>query len=187
MKKAICLVLAIMVCMAFVGCGKTADDRSGVVNQGKSVNDVLNDGMKNGDFSQQGENQTSDPKQQTKPVEDVPSEYQTVDVDLTKLNSTMVYSEVYNMMTSPENYMGKKVKMSGTFNYAAGDNRYYYACLIADATACCAQGIEFVLKMDRTFPDEYPKVGDAITVVGIFDTYYEGSNRYCQLIDAYMG
>ena len=187
MKQAICLILVLMMCMLFTGCGKISDDRSGVVNQGKSVNDVLNDGMKNGDSSQHSENQTSGSEQQTKLAEELPSEYQTVDVDLTKLNSTMVYSEVSNMMTSPEEYMGKKVKMSGTFNYAAGDNRNYFACLIADATACCAQGIEFVLKTERSFPDEYPKVGDTITVVGIFDTYYEGSNLYCQLIDAYMG
>ncbi len=186
MKRAICLLLAIIMCMAFAGCGKTSNDRSGSVNRGKNVNDVLNEGMKNGDSSQQGDNQASDTKRQTKPAEELPSEYQTVDVDLTKLNSTMVYSEVNSMITSPENYMGKKVKMSGTFNYAAGNNRYYFACLIADATACCAQGIEFVLKNERSFPDEYPKAGDAITVIGIFDTYYEGSNRYCQLTDAYM-
>ena len=42
----------------------------------------------------------------------------------------MIYSEVNNMMVSPDSYMGKKVRMSGTFNYAAGENRYYYACLV---------------------------------------------------------
>ena len=31
------------------------------------------------------------------------------DVDLTNLSSTMVYSEVYNMMSTPENYIGKTV------------------------------------------------------------------------------
>ena len=31
-----------------------------------------------------------------------------VDVDLTELSSTMVYSEVYAMMTEPENYIGKQ-------------------------------------------------------------------------------
>lgn len=64
------------------------------------------------------------------PVDTLPPEYQTVDVDLTALNATMIYSEVNNMMVSPDSYMGKKVRMSGTFNYAAGENRYYYACLV---------------------------------------------------------
>ena len=108
----------------------------------------------------------------------------TYDVDLTKLSSTMVYSEVYNMISTPDNYMGKSVKMKGTFNYGTGDDRYYFACLIADATACCSQGIEFVLRDARIFPDEYPKVGEEIVVEGIFDTYYEGTHRYCQLINA---
>ena len=36
-----------------------------------------------------------------------------VDLDLTVLSSTMVYSEVYNMMNEPEPYEGKMVKMQG--------------------------------------------------------------------------
>ena len=110
------------------------------------------------------------------------------DVDLTRLSSTMVYSEVYNMMTTPDNYMGKYVKMKGNFGVytdeATGKN--YYACIIADATACCQQGIEFVLKGDYKYPDDYPELDTEITVTGTFDTYYEGENMYCQLVDAEM-
>jgi hypothetical protein len=109
-----------------------------------------------------------------------------VDVDLTQLSSTMVYSEVFNMTRTPEDYLGKRVRMRGEFAYAEGDGRYYFACIISDATACCDQGIEFVLTEDRKFPEEYPEKGTEITVVGIFDTYMEGSYKYCQLIDAVM-
>ena len=52
------------------------------------------------------------------------------------------------------------------------------------AAAGCAQGIEFVLKDERKFPDEYPSKGAEITVSGIFDIYKEGAYQYCQLIDA---
>ncbi|MBR6050392.1 MAG: hypothetical protein IKP68_04205 [Clostridia bacterium] len=114
------------------------------------------------------------------------AEVSTVDVDLTKLSSTMVYAEVYNMMVSPDDYIGKSVRMKGAFAYGEGDGRYYFACIISDATACCSQGIEFVLKDGRKFPSEYPQAGTEITVVGVFDTYYEGTYRYCQLIDAVM-
>ena len=45
-------------------------------------------------------------------------------VDLTALSSTMVYAEVFAMMSSPEDYVGKTVKMQGIFSkgqlYAAG-------------------------------------------------------------------
>ncbi len=107
-----------------------------------------------------------------------------MDIDLTKMSSTMVYSEVYNMMDSPENYLGKTVRMRGPFAFAEGDGRYYFACIISDATACCAQGIEFILRDERVFPDEYPEEGKEITVVGVFDAYMEGNYQYCQLLDA---
>ena len=39
-----------------------------------------------------------------------------VDIDLTALSSTMVYSQVYDMLYfSPESYRGKTVKMRGSF------------------------------------------------------------------------
>ena len=110
------------------------------------------------------------------------------DVDLTKLSSTMVYSEVYNMMTNPDEYIGKKVKMSGNFGVYQDQttNKIYFACLIADATACCSQGIEFVLEGDYSFPEDYPEINTIITVSGTFDTYEENGYTYCQLIDAKM-
>ena len=109
-----------------------------------------------------------------------------IDLDLTELSSTMVYSEVYNMMTSPENYLGKTVKMDGTFAsyHDEASDKYYFACIIQDATACCSQGIEFVLTEDYSYPDDYPTEGDEICVVGVFDTYTEGEFTYCTLRNA---
>ncbi len=114
----------------------------------------------------------------------------TVDVDLTALSSTMVYAEVYNMMSDPESYKGRTVKMKGQFAVYEGQDRNYYACIIADAAACCSQGIEFVLDGDYSYPEDYPEVGSNITVEGIFDWYDEpvenGTARYCQLVEASM-
>ncbi len=109
-----------------------------------------------------------------------------IDVDLTELSSTMAYSEVYNMMVTPENYVGKKVKMDGTFTFYHDEtsDKNYYACIIADATACCSQGIEFVLTDDYVYPDDYPEEGEDICVTGVFDTYKEGDYTYCTLRDA---
>ncbi|MCD7764402.1 MAG: hypothetical protein LUI14_14705 [Lachnospiraceae bacterium] len=117
---------------------------------------------------------------------DSTSAYTDFDVDLTSLSSTVVYAEVSNMMTNPDKYEGKTVRMSGTFSVYEGEAKIYYACLIADATACCSQGIEFVLDGDFSYPDDYPELGSEITVSGIFDTYYEGEYMYVQLIDAEM-
>lgn len=109
-----------------------------------------------------------------------------IDVDLTVLSSTMVYSQVYNMMMTPENFKGKVVKMQGSYScfYDDASGKYYFACIIQDATACCSQGIEFVLTDDYKYPDDYPTDGDIVTVQGVFDTYYEGDNMYCTLRNA---
>ena len=117
-----------------------------------------------------------------------------VDVDLTKLSSTMVYSEVYDMMTKPEDYIGKAVRMNGQFAlYQATDesgkpvpDQTYFACVIADATACCQQGLEFVLSGDYKYPDDYPELGTEITVSGEFRTYFEGLYQYCHLVNAVL-
>ena len=87
-----------------------------------------------------------------------------VDLDLTKLSSTMVYSEVYNMMYSPSDQIGKTIKMHGAFSvgYSKDTGLYYPAVIIADATACCAQGVEFVLKGNPSYPNGYPQRGKEI-------------------------
>lgn len=106
-----------------------------------------------------------------------------IDVDLTKLSSTMVYSEVYNMMTEPEKYYGKKVRMNGTTSiyHDETDGNDYYACVIKDATECCAQGIEFVLNDGK-----YPEANSNVTVTGTFSSYKIGDYEYYTLVDAAM-
>lgn len=107
-------------------------------------------------------------------------------IDLTALSGTMVYSEVYNMMYYPENYIGKTVKMSGSYAvyHDESTGKYYHACIISDATACCTQGIEFELTDDYSYPEDYPEEGGEICVEGVFDTYMEGEYTYCILRNA---
>lgn len=109
-----------------------------------------------------------------------------VEIDLTKLSSTMVYSEVYNMMVSPDQYIGKIIRMRGQFALYedSQSNKSYFACIIADATSCCSQGLEFVLESPPVDPQNYPTIGDEITVTGEFSTYEENGSRYCHLIKA---
>lgn len=109
-----------------------------------------------------------------------------VDIDLTKLSSTMVYSEVYNMTNSPESYLGKIVKMKGNFAmyYDEMSQQYYFACITTDAASCCQQYLEFVLAGEHQYPNDYPALDAEITVIGEFQTYMEGDNRYCTLLNA---
>lgn len=76
-----------------------------------------------------------------------------IDVDLTKLSSTMVYSEVYNMLYTPDDYIGKTVKMKGAFAYTRTPKQRTIFCLhIADAMACCSQGLDFIPTDEYTYP-----------------------------------
>ena len=60
----------------------------------------------------------------------------------------------------------------------------YFAVMISDAAACCAQGIEFVLAGDYEYPKDYPEIGDEIVLHGVFNTYEDATGAYVQLKDA---
>lgn len=98
----------------------------------------------------------------------------------------MVYSEVYNMMVSPNNYTGKIAKRNGAFAYFEDPEtkKQYFACIIADATACCSQGVEFILTGEHTYPNDYPELNSEITVTGTFETYDKNGFKHCRLTDA---
>lgn len=96
-----------------------------------------------------------------------------IDLDLTKMSATMIYSTVFDMIIMADEYKGKNIKVKGNFqafiNEQTGDR--YFSIVIPDATACCQQGIEFVWLGDHVFPDDYPASGEEITVVGNYNVY----------------
>ena len=106
------------------------------------------------------------------------------DIDLTNLSTTVAYSQVTNFWKTPDEFMGKRIKIRGTFNVISENGRNYYSCNIGDATACCTAFLEFILKDDLKYPDEYPNKGDTVTVEGAFETYLENGTVFCQLKDA---
>lgn len=97
-------------------------------------------------------------------------------VDLTGLTSIMVYSEVYNMMMQPAEYINKTIIMNGTYyaQYSEETERYYYFVVNEDATACCQQGVEFIWNGEH----EYPEEGADIVVSGVFQSYDEDGETY---------
>ena len=171
MKRLLCLLLAALTVLGLGACGE-----------------------KSGGETTFPTTASEEPKPlETLPLETAPSKdtAESTFVDLTVLSSTMVYAEVFAMMSSPEDYVGKTVKMQGIFSkgqlYAAGslnDGGTVFACVIQDATACCAQGIPFELAGDYTYPQDYPELGDAITVVGTFEIHEQEGMEFCRLRDA---
>ena len=93
-----------------------------------------------------------------------------VDLDLTKMSATMIYSTIFDMLIMPEDYVEKIIKVTGWFEtyMDTKSGELYYAVLVPDATACCQQGLEFVWKGNHAYPDDFPKPGQNITVTGIY-------------------
>ena len=106
-----------------------------------------------------------------------------VDVDLTDMSATMVYSEVFDMVNKPDEYIGKTIKMHGNIfmNFDEKEERIRCYCIIADATKCCQQGLEFVLKKE---PDKYPEGDSEVTVVGTADKFKYEDGTSCIIKDA---
>ena len=197
MKKIVICGICLSFLFAMTGCNNNSDPAaSGLVNGPTGVNDVINARISESSatsiteeedyFSEEyfADETSESTEGTTEGTTGVPQAG--IDVDLTAMSGTMVYSEVYNMMCNPSDYIGKSVKMRGEFNIFNNDEtgKTYYACIIKDATACCAQGVEFKARDKYSFPKDYPQDGEDITVTGVFTTYMEGDTMYCTLKDS---
>lgn len=94
-----------------------------------------------------------------------------VDLDIAAMSETMAYSFVYQMLSDPQTYLSKTVRVRGPLAISHYDptNKDYYYVQIADTTACCAQGIEFLCPAGVQLPAE----GQTVEIVGKFMTYDE--------------
>lgn len=166
MKRIVCLLSCALL---LAGCGDTNTQK---------IDDLIS-----------AQEQSAASSEVPKPTVDVPDaangEY---DVDLTTLDSNMVYAQVYDMVFGETDYNGKLVRAKGQFSYYQdpATSKDYYAVLISDATACCAQGIEFVLAGEHKYPDDYPELGSEIVIHGTFNTYEDETGAYVQLKDAVL-
>lgn len=194
MKKILTLTMAfILICMTLAGCSggqdqaQTSMESSGFSTgqlSGQSDAILSNAGAPAADGSQESQDTAANPEDAALASSDTSSDSQMV--DLTTLSSTMVYAEVYNMMYSPESYMGKTIKMSGQYyaSYYQETGKYYCFVIVADAAACCQQGLEFIWNGEHAYPDDYPMDGTEIEVTGVFDSYDEdGTTYYCIMVD----
>lgn len=182
-KKLVILLALASMTMSINACGseekETSNEPKKVVSSPSSVSDVLEEKTSAAASTQSIE--VPQPDEEDSSV--VLSSIDGVDVDLTALSSTMVYSQVYNMMFYPENFIGKTIRMEGIYTeyFDQATGKRYLACFIMDATQCCSQGVEFELTSDYSYPDDYPTEGDTVVVQGVFDVYEEEGANYCTL------
>ena len=188
MKRIFCLLLAACMTLSLCACGKDSEKDAG--NDASSSNEKSSASAES--IPTPKEQETPDEQQTPEEPEQTQTSADGVDVDLTVLSSTMVYSEVYNMLyNDPAHYLGKSIKARGEFSIyqlvtdgVLQSAPVSYACIISDAAACCAEGMEFVLEGDYTYPDDYPELGAEITVIGEFQSYEENGMTWYHLVNA---
>lgn len=188
MKKILACIICLTLAFGVTACGKASDkDSNGdtkIISDAKnkqenSKSNTKKDVSKKEVAGDAGKGKSSKSKSKTSSNK--------IDVDLNNLNANVVYSQVFLMMTEPDKFIGKRIRMSGQFNvYAAQEGNpsgvtEYYAIIIADAQACCQQGIEFVWP-GHTYPEGFPEVKSNASVTGIFEVYEENGKKYCRLI-----
>lgn len=188
MKKILACIICLTLAFGVTACGKASDkDSNGdtkIISYAKnkqenSKSDTKKEVSKKEVAGDAGKGKSSKSKSKTNSNK--------IDVDLNNLNANVVYAQVFQMMTEPDKFIGKRIRMSGQFNvYAAQEGNpsgvtEYYAIIIADAQACCQQGIEFVWP-GHTYPDGFPEVKSNASVTGIFEVYEENGKKYCRLV-----
>lgn len=188
MKKILICIICLTLAFGVTACGKASDkDSNGdtkIISDAKnkqenSKSNTKKEVSKKEVAGDAGKGKSSKSKSKTNSNK--------IDVDLNNLNANVVYAQVFQMMTEPDKFIGKRIRMSGQFNvYAAQEGNpsgvtEYYAIIIADAQACCQQGIEFVWP-GHTYPEGFPEVKSNACVTGIFEVYEENGKKYCRLV-----
>ena len=108
-----------------------------------------------------------------------------VDIDLAALNTNLVFAQISAMYVEPWNYTNKTVRVRGTLDfYVSEGGTEHSMVMVADAAACCAQGIESVWKSGGRYTEAYPNMGDEVTVIGRFEQYQEEGYSGIHLVDA---
>ncbi len=187
MRKLMIIGLCSLLAMSLSGCGSEAPQveaeqaQGGIILTPQETTQGDNKLEAYEDDAQPTPGDTSDTMDQAE------NEQATEIIDLTQLSSTMVYGEIYNMLVVPEAYEGKTIKMQGLFDIleVPETGEIYTACVVYDATACCAQGIAFVVN-DATYPNDYPELYTPITITGVFQETPEDAMFYFNLVDAVL-
>ena len=199
-KRLIMSISVLSMLLMVTGCGGASQTAGSRLNTQNAVDKVLN--QKTGDEDAKTTTETESASA-TEPTSEptygqvvngdssVIAQYKSdgVDVDLTLMGSDLIYATVYQMMSKPEEYEGKTIRIEGKYyaSYYPITDKYYNYCLIADAAACCSQGLEFELGGGAVYPDDYPADQSEVIVTGVFETYTEEAGQtfyYCRLRDA---
>ena len=108
------------------------------------------------------------------------SDGSSVDIDFTQLSAPMQYAEAGSILESPEQFVGKTMRVRGvfqTYRDPVTSNDYYFVG-VRDVSICCVQYMEFKGSVVR----DYPEPEREIEVTGTWGSYQEGNSLYYYLL-----
>lgn len=148
MKKLIKYMMLFLCILLMTGCSNKKSVGGKNITTANSVDKIINEQINNENKDKTTDNKnllsSNDSSKGTenaiKDTEGTQKTKGTVDYDLTQMSSDLVYATVYQMMVTPEEYEGKTFRIDGNFyaTYYEATKKYYFYCVIQDATACCA-------------------------------------------------
>lgn len=94
-------------------------------------------------------------------------------IDLSVVSRNTAYAELSFLAYDPSLYVGKTIRMTGSFTSAYDDEtgETFYGCEITDVTACCRQGLDFAAAPAYEALLAELSQGEKITVQGVFERY----------------
>ena len=74
-------------------------------------------------------------------------------LDLTKLGTTMLYAQVFNMLMEAENFNGTKIKMNGIYyeNKDVEQGPLFQCIIVTDVAGCCSAGLDLLKSNDLSY------------------------------------
>jgi len=157
----------------------------------RNVQDIPTNESPSNEASTNDPSASDPPRRELPPLTEIPGKRRTseeraatpVDIDLTGLSATVLSAEMANMVINGEDYLGKKVRVSGTyynlFYEVTGD--YYHFVITKVGDECCQEGIEFRLTGGHVFPADFPPPRTPIEIDGVYSVYEERERQYYYL------
>lgn len=163
-RKIFILLILPIIILSFVSCNKIKDKKSSANNNQAPVqNTNFENGAKN-----------------TSKRDSKKSDY----IDISTLSGTAAYAQVYGIISESKRYEGKTIKLKGTFQTYSENGKTYFACIVSDTAGCCVQGLEFEPLKKYSYPKDFPKPEETITVKGKLKVLNKDKFDFCVLQDA---
>ena len=109
-----------------------------------------------------------------------------IDLDMSRLGSTMRLAELNRIYMNPDSYVGNTIKLSGYYfpmtGSVLGQDRHFIALALADS-CCPMQGFDFIWDGENAFPGDNLQEQAWIEIIGVFDKADDSGTRYFLTVD----